>query len=133
MGSHPVPGGYKYRNLALQVGGVSNEIVEYGREFCWTSTQDWLLWQGPEAIVQVNYTPILSSDRAPYSKNPESSERKQKFGHGLQMGARHRGRLQLEVGVGLPAVREVVSPEGEERQLLEAVTKHQTKYRDLED
>jgi hypothetical protein len=27
---HPVSGGYKYGNLALQVGGVSNETVKYG-------------------------------------------------------------------------------------------------------
>jgi hypothetical protein len=26
---HPVPGGYKYRNLALKVGGVSDETVKY--------------------------------------------------------------------------------------------------------
>jgi hypothetical protein len=45
-------GGYKYENLALQVGGVSNETVKYGREFCGTLTQEWLLWQSPEAIVQ---------------------------------------------------------------------------------
>jgi hypothetical protein len=25
---HPVPGGYKYRDLALQVGEVSNETVK---------------------------------------------------------------------------------------------------------
>jgi hypothetical protein len=48
----PVPGGYKYGDLALQVGGVSNDTVKYGREFCGTSTQELLLWQGPEAIVQ---------------------------------------------------------------------------------
>jgi hypothetical protein len=30
---HPVPGGYKYGNLALQIGGVSDETVKYGREF----------------------------------------------------------------------------------------------------
>jgi hypothetical protein len=29
---------YKYRNLALQVGGVSDETGKYGREFCGTST-----------------------------------------------------------------------------------------------
>jgi hypothetical protein len=29
---HSVPGGNKYRNLALQVGGVSDETVKYGRE-----------------------------------------------------------------------------------------------------
>jgi hypothetical protein len=44
--------GNKYGNLALQVGGVSDETVIYGREFCGTSTQEWLLWQGPEAILQ---------------------------------------------------------------------------------
>jgi hypothetical protein len=38
--THPVPGGYKYGNLALQVGGVSDETVKYGREFCGTSTQE---------------------------------------------------------------------------------------------
>jgi hypothetical protein len=38
--------------LALQVGEVSSETVKYGREFCVTSTQEKLLWQGPEAIVQ---------------------------------------------------------------------------------
>jgi hypothetical protein len=30
---HPVPGGYKYGNLALQVGGVSDETVKYGFGF----------------------------------------------------------------------------------------------------
>jgi hypothetical protein len=28
----------KYKDLALQVGGVSDETVKYGREFCGTST-----------------------------------------------------------------------------------------------
>jgi hypothetical protein len=27
-------------------------------------------WQGPEAIVRVNYIPILSSERAPHIKEP---------------------------------------------------------------
>jgi hypothetical protein len=27
---YPVPGGYKYGDLGLQVGGVSNETVKYG-------------------------------------------------------------------------------------------------------
>jgi hypothetical protein len=36
----PVPGGYKYGNLALQVVGVSNETVKCGREFCGTSTEE---------------------------------------------------------------------------------------------
>jgi hypothetical protein len=34
------------------VGGVSNETVKYGLEFCGTLTQEGLLWQSPETIVQ---------------------------------------------------------------------------------
>jgi hypothetical protein len=45
--------------------GESNETAKYGREFCGTSTQEL---QGPEAIVQVNYRPILSSERVPHIK-----------------------------------------------------------------
>jgi hypothetical protein len=30
----------RYGNLALQVGGVSDETVKYGREFCGTSTEE---------------------------------------------------------------------------------------------
>jgi hypothetical protein len=33
---HSAPGGYKYGDLALQVGVVSNETVIYGRELCET-------------------------------------------------------------------------------------------------
>jgi hypothetical protein len=49
---YPVPGGYKYGDLALYVGGVSNETIKYGSEFCGILSQEWLLWQGPESIVQ---------------------------------------------------------------------------------
>jgi hypothetical protein len=35
-----VPGGYKYGDLALQVGGVSNETVKYGHEFYGTRTRE---------------------------------------------------------------------------------------------
>jgi hypothetical protein len=37
---HLVPGGYKYGDLALQVGGVLDETVKYGREFCGISNQE---------------------------------------------------------------------------------------------
>jgi hypothetical protein len=37
---HSVPGGYKYGDLTLHVGGGSDETVKYGREFCRTSTED---------------------------------------------------------------------------------------------
>jgi hypothetical protein len=30
--------GYKYGNLALQIGGVSDETVKYDYEFCATRT-----------------------------------------------------------------------------------------------
>jgi hypothetical protein len=30
---YPVPGGYEYGNLALLVGGVSDETVKYGFGF----------------------------------------------------------------------------------------------------
>jgi hypothetical protein len=47
-----------------RLGGVLDETVKYGREFCGTSTQERLLLQRPEAIVQVNYRLVLSSERA---------------------------------------------------------------------
>jgi hypothetical protein len=67
---HPVPRGYKYGDLDLQVRGVSNESVKYGREFCGTWPPESLLWYGPETIVRVNYRPVLSSERASHSKKP---------------------------------------------------------------
>jgi hypothetical protein len=66
---------------------VSKETLKYGREFCGFSTQESLFWQGPEAIVHVNYRPVLSSERALHIKKPQSSDRKQKSGYVLQMGA----------------------------------------------
>jgi hypothetical protein len=39
---HPVPGGYKYENLALQVGGVSDETVKYVYGSWATRTIEWL-------------------------------------------------------------------------------------------
>jgi hypothetical protein len=45
---NPLPGGYKCGNLALQVGGVSDETVKYGYGFCKTRR------------------PVLSSERAPH-------------------------------------------------------------------
>jgi hypothetical protein len=38
-GNH-VPGGCKYGDLFLQVGGVSNEAIKYGREFYGTWNRD---------------------------------------------------------------------------------------------
>jgi hypothetical protein len=66
---HLVPGGYKYGNLALQVGGFSRigKIV-YGLEFRGTQTRAGLRWRGP--VVTVNYRPILSSERALQNNKP---------------------------------------------------------------
>jgi hypothetical protein len=36
ISGHPFPGGYKFRDLVLQVGGVSYETLKYGRDFCGT-------------------------------------------------------------------------------------------------
>jgi hypothetical protein len=52
---HPVPGGYKYGDLALQVGGVS-------RIGTMVLSPAGLRWRGPAAIA--NYRPLLSSERA---------------------------------------------------------------------
>jgi hypothetical protein len=60
----PVPGGYKYGDLAVQ---------SFGSEFCGTSTQECILWQGPEAIVK-----------------PAIVRQKKKIGHGILMGARYQ-------------------------------------------
>jgi hypothetical protein len=78
-------------------GYNSHETVKYGREFCEASTQEWLLWQGPEAIVPVNYRPVLSSERALQNNKPATVWRKfqgeRKIGRGSQLGAWHQGRL----------------------------------------
>jgi hypothetical protein len=39
---HPVPGGYKWGNLALEVWGVSDESLKYGYGFLGTLTIEWL-------------------------------------------------------------------------------------------
>jgi hypothetical protein len=69
----------KYGDLAFQVEWVSNETVKYGFEFCGTSIQEWLLWQGAKAIARVNYRPILSSERVPQIKKSAIVRQKTKF------------------------------------------------------
>jgi hypothetical protein len=39
---HPIPGGYKYRNMVLQVVGVSDETVIYSYGSCVTLTSQGL-------------------------------------------------------------------------------------------
>jgi hypothetical protein len=66
--------------VALQVGGVSDEIVKYGREFC-----------GPISNCTVNYWPALSSERVLQNNKAATVYRKfqeeRKIGRGSQMGA----------------------------------------------
>jgi hypothetical protein len=53
--------------------------------------------KAPEAIVQVNYRPVLSSERAVQNNKAATVQRKfqgeRKIGHGSQMGASHQDRL----------------------------------------
>jgi hypothetical protein len=61
--AHPAPGGYKYGDLALQVGGVSRiGTIKYGLESRGTQTRAGLRWRRP--VATVNYRPVLSSERA---------------------------------------------------------------------
>jgi hypothetical protein len=55
---HIVPGEYKYGNLALQVGGVSDETVKYGYGERLAPLSDYT----------ANCKPVLSSERAPHVK-----------------------------------------------------------------
>jgi hypothetical protein len=63
------------------------------RNVTWTLTREWLPWQGPDAIVRVNTSPYSRHRGRRTSRNTQFSDRKQKSGHGLQMGARHHNRL----------------------------------------
>jgi hypothetical protein len=50
------------RNRCLLQTVVTTEVeVEVNLR---PTVSPWLLWEGPEAIVQVNYRPVLSSERA---------------------------------------------------------------------
>jgi hypothetical protein len=60
----PVLGGNKYRNLALQFGGVSKiETVKYSHESSGTEMCERLRWRCPAKTE--NYKPDFSSERAP--------------------------------------------------------------------
>jgi hypothetical protein len=66
---HPVPEGYKYRDLALQVGGVSRiGKIKYGLYFRGTQTPAGLRWRGSEATV--NFRTVLASERALQNNKP---------------------------------------------------------------
>jgi hypothetical protein len=42
-------------------------------------TREWLVWQGPEATVRVNYRTILSSERAPHINKSAIVKQKKKM------------------------------------------------------
>jgi hypothetical protein len=66
---HPVPGAYKYGDLALQVGGVSRiGTIICGLESRGTQTRAELRRRGPAATVY--YRPVLSSERALQNNKP---------------------------------------------------------------
>jgi hypothetical protein len=54
--------------------GPPDETVKYGCEFCGTSTQQCLLWQGPEAIVQQITDPPTRQRGRHEIINPQLSE-----------------------------------------------------------
>jgi hypothetical protein len=66
---YPVPGGNKYKNLALQVGAVSNtETVKFGHESNGTQAQERWCWQYPATTE--NYRSNLLPVRAPRISKP---------------------------------------------------------------
>jgi hypothetical protein len=87
---HPVPGGYKYGDLVLQVGGVSRiGTIKYGIESRGTQTGTGLLWREPASTV--NYRPVLSSERALQTSKLTIVQRQfqgvRKIGRGTQISA----------------------------------------------
>jgi hypothetical protein len=76
---HPVPGRYKYGDLALQVGGVSNETVKYNREFCGTD----LARPRSNCVVKLQTHPFVR-EGAPY----QEPRNHQKDKRNLVMGSR---------------------------------------------
>jgi hypothetical protein len=66
---HPVPGGYNYGDLALQVRGVSRiGTIKYGVESRGTQNRARLRWRGPAATVK--YRPVLSLGRVLQNNKP---------------------------------------------------------------
>jgi hypothetical protein len=65
---HPVPEGYKYGDLALQVGG---SLKKWDNNMVLRPAG--LRWRGPAATL--NYRPVLSSERRLYKiTNPQLSK-----------------------------------------------------------
>jgi hypothetical protein len=65
---NPVPGGSKYRNLALQIRRVSKIETKYAHESCGTQTLERLRWRYPAKTE--NYRPNFASERALHINKP---------------------------------------------------------------
>jgi hypothetical protein len=73
---HPVTGGYKYGNLVLQIGRVSDEAVKCGF--------------GPLSDCTANCRPVLSSERAPHGNKTATPQQGVISGRKSHNGARHQ-------------------------------------------
>jgi hypothetical protein len=101
---HPSPLGYKYGDLALQVGGISSiGTNKYGLKSRGTQTPPWLRWREPAATV--NYRPVLSSESGYKITNPqltkENTTEKEKLVAGPRMCLTPRRTDRLTVGRNL--------------------------------
>jgi hypothetical protein len=93
---YPVPGGNKYRNLDLQVGGVLKiETIKYAHESRRTHIWERLRWRC-QAKIKLQ-TRLLVREGAPHQQTRNclkiNKERRKKIGRGSQMGAWHQDRL----------------------------------------
>jgi hypothetical protein len=96
---YAVPWGIEYRNLALQVEGVSKiETLNYGHQSRRTQNRERLRWRGPATTE--NYRPDLSSERAPHICKPviKNNFKKEKIWSRVPHGyltPRQTGRLTV--------------------------------------
>jgi hypothetical protein len=87
---YPVPGGNKYRNLALRVeGSLKNRDNKLCSLVPWDSDLRRLLWRCPAKTEKCG--PDFSSERAPHINKPETVKKKIKWrmgkiGRRSQMG-----------------------------------------------
>jgi hypothetical protein len=92
----PVPGGCKYRDLALQVWGATKERVRCSHGFCRTWTRE------RQQIVRMNYRPILLSGRVPHNMKWGPSTKKDWL-------TDHRSKNMLNLKRQLPVCESVGS------------------------
>jgi hypothetical protein len=113
-GSHPVSRGYKYGDLALQVGGVSDETVRYGHGSWATLTSEWfncklqtrpLVREGALHEEIVKQRKLKSGDglqRGPYTKTNWPIDRRSQYNLNLKLN------LSLQ-SAKIPLINEAVN------------------------